>query len=160
MLDINLFRTGRTGGKKEDGDPDVVRESQRSRFASVEVVDEVIDLDDLWRRSKISSLLRRIESTSRSSAYIYLTPRIPVAAGQYDLDKIRKELNDTSRNTGKLKMVRSSLGSPEDICKLINRLKIFQYCTRRTATPDRPVASRCGYDGIVGVTMGRTWISW
>jgi len=57
MLDINLFRTGRTGKKKEDGDPDAVRESQRKRFASVEIVDEVIELDDLWRRSKISSLL-------------------------------------------------------------------------------------------------------
>jgi hypothetical protein len=63
MLDINLFRTGRTGnGKKKDGDPDAVRESQRKRFASVEIVDEVIDLDDLWRRGKISSLLRGIEA--------------------------------------------------------------------------------------------------
>uniref|UniRef100_A0ACD6A076 Uncharacterized protein n=1 Tax=Avena sativa TaxID=4498 RepID=A0ACD6A076_AVESA len=75
MLDINLFRTGRRGGKKEDGDPDAVRESQRSRFASVDIVDEVIDLDELWRTR------------------------------QFDLDKIRKELNDNSRNTGKLKMV-------------------------------------------------------
>ncbi|XP_066385128.1 serine--tRNA ligase, cytoplasmic-like [Miscanthus floridulus] len=42
MLDINLFRTGRTGKKKEDGDPDAVRESQRKRFASVEIVDELL----------------------------------------------------------------------------------------------------------------------
>jgi hypothetical protein len=38
---------------------------------------------------------------------IYVTPSILVAAGQFDLDKIRKELNATSRDTGKLKMVRS-----------------------------------------------------
>ncbi|KAM0892949.1 hypothetical protein ACQ4PT_025426 [Festuca glaucescens] len=74
MLDINLFRTGRRG-KKEDGNPDAVRESQRRRFASVDIVDEIINLDELWR------------------------------SRQFDLEKIRKELNDTSRNTGKLKMV-------------------------------------------------------
>ncbi|CAL5088994.1 unnamed protein product [Urochloa decumbens] len=75
MLDINLFRTWRRGGKKEDGNPDAVRESQRNRFASVDIVDEVINLDELWR------------------------------SRQFDLDKIRKDLNDANRNTGKLKMV-------------------------------------------------------
>ena len=54
MLDINLFRTGRP--KKADGNPDAVRASQRSRFASVDIVDEVIRLDEEWRRSKFSSL--------------------------------------------------------------------------------------------------------
>jgi seryl-tRNA synthetase len=70
MLDINLFRTGRKKEdgnlfkKKEGGNPDAVRESQRSRFASVDIVDEVINLDEMWRKSKFSSLalldLRRI----------------------------------------------------------------------------------------------------
>uniref|UniRef100_A0A0E0D5W2 Serine-tRNA synthetase type1 N-terminal domain-containing protein n=1 Tax=Oryza meridionalis TaxID=40149 RepID=A0A0E0D5W2_9ORYZ len=56
MLDINLFRTGRCG-KKEGGNPDAVRESQRSRFASVDIVDEVIYLVELWRSCKFSSSL-------------------------------------------------------------------------------------------------------
>jgi seryl-tRNA synthetase len=49
MLDINLFR------KEKGGDPELVRNSQRSRFESVELVDEVIVLDEAWRQSKNSS---------------------------------------------------------------------------------------------------------
>lgn len=42
-LDINLFR------KDSGGNPDLIRESQRRRFASVEVVDEIIAKDERWR---------------------------------------------------------------------------------------------------------------
>eukprot|EP01105_Mastigella_eilhardi_P026426 TRINITY_DN7653_c0_g1_i1.p1 TRINITY_DN7653_c0_g1~~TRINITY_DN7653_c0_g1_i1.p1 ORF type:complete len:457 (-),score=183.10 TRINITY_DN7653_c0_g1_i1:469-1839(-) len=48
VLDILLFR------KSEGGDPEVVRASQRARFASVELVDEVIALDELWRKTRFS----------------------------------------------------------------------------------------------------------
>lgn len=41
-LDITLFR-------KEGGNPDLIRESQRRRFASVELVDQIIAKDDEWR---------------------------------------------------------------------------------------------------------------
>jgi len=67
MLDINLFR------KEKGGDPELVRKSQRSRFESVELVDEVIVLDEAWRQR------------------------------QFELDKIRQELNKTSKEIGKLK---------------------------------------------------------
>lgn len=40
-IDINLLRVSR------GGNPDLVRQSQRNRYASVELVDEVIDLDDV-----------------------------------------------------------------------------------------------------------------
>ena len=43
-IDINLLR------KDRGGDPDKVRESQRRRFASVELVDEILELDDKWRQ--------------------------------------------------------------------------------------------------------------
>jgi len=43
MLDINLFRT------QSGGDPGLVRESQRRRYASVDVVDEIIEVDKHWR---------------------------------------------------------------------------------------------------------------
>lgn len=56
-IDINLLRVSR------GGNPDLVRQSQKNRFASVELVDEVIALDDvgegeerLWRRSGETSL--------------------------------------------------------------------------------------------------------
>lgn len=42
VLDINLFRAAK------GGNPDAVRESQRRRFASVELVDEIIALDEQW----------------------------------------------------------------------------------------------------------------
>ena len=51
-IDINLLRVSR------GGNPDLVRKSQKDRFASVELVDEVIALDDVctwffvdWNRS-------------------------------------------------------------------------------------------------------------
>jgi hypothetical protein len=43
-LDINLFRADK------GGDPDRIRESQRRRFASVEIVDEIIAKDNEWRQ--------------------------------------------------------------------------------------------------------------
>jgi hypothetical protein len=43
-LDINLFRAD------SGGNPDVIRESQRRRFASVELVDEIIAKDEKWRK--------------------------------------------------------------------------------------------------------------
>ena len=41
-IDINLLRVSR------GGNPDLVRQSQRNRYASVELVDEVIALDDVY----------------------------------------------------------------------------------------------------------------
>lgn len=46
MLDINLFRV------EKGGNPDIIRESQRKRNASVEVVDQVIALDKEWIKRK------------------------------------------------------------------------------------------------------------
>lgn len=43
-LDILLFREG------SGGNPERIRESQRRRFASVEIVDEIIALDNHWRQ--------------------------------------------------------------------------------------------------------------
>jgi seryl-tRNA synthetase len=44
-IDINQLRT------EKGGDPELVRKSQRDRHAKVELVDEVIELDELWRKS-------------------------------------------------------------------------------------------------------------
>jgi len=48
MLDINLFR------EEKGHNPELIRESQRRRFAPVEIVDEVIDLDKEWRKRTLS----------------------------------------------------------------------------------------------------------
>lgn len=44
VLDIKLFR------EDKGGRPDLVRESQRRRFASVEIVDKIIQLDNEAKR--------------------------------------------------------------------------------------------------------------
>lgn len=46
MIDIVLFR------KDKGGNPDLIRESQKRRFADVTLVDKVIKADDVWRRCR------------------------------------------------------------------------------------------------------------
>ena len=46
MLDIVLFRVD------QGGDPEIVRESQRRRYADVTLVDQVIEIDTEWRKSE------------------------------------------------------------------------------------------------------------
>ena len=46
MLDILLFRTD------QGGNPDLVRESQRRRYADVGLVDKVIEIDGEWRKTR------------------------------------------------------------------------------------------------------------
>uniref|UniRef100_A0A061RM96 serine--tRNA ligase n=1 Tax=Tetraselmis sp. GSL018 TaxID=582737 RepID=A0A061RM96_9CHLO len=46
MLDINLFR------EEKGGNPEIIRESQRRRYADVSLVDKVIDLDKQWRAAR------------------------------------------------------------------------------------------------------------
>ncbi|KAG1654588.1 hypothetical protein FOA52_008735 [Chlamydomonas sp. UWO 241] len=66
MLDINLFR------EEKGGNPELVRESQRRRFADVSQVDKVIELDEEWRKFK------------------------------YEMDKAKQEFNAISKEVGKI----------------------------------------------------------
>ena len=61
-LDIRLFRAD------QGGDPDKIRESQRRRFASVELVDEIIDLDNQWRllTGEIDNLRKSKNATQKA----------------------------------------------------------------------------------------------
>ncbi|TPX42517.1 serine---tRNA ligase [Synchytrium endobioticum] len=49
MIDINLLRVDK------GGNPDLVRESQRKRGGSVELVDQVIALDDEWKKARYNA---------------------------------------------------------------------------------------------------------
>ncbi|KAJ4966078.1 hypothetical protein NE237_017927 [Protea cynaroides] len=49
MLDINLFR------ENKGFNPERIRESRRRRFASLEIVDEIIRYDEEWRKLNMSS---------------------------------------------------------------------------------------------------------
>ncbi|PSS26607.1 Serine--tRNA ligase [Actinidia chinensis var. chinensis] len=66
MLDINLFR------EEKGHNPEIVRESQRRRFANVDLVDEVIRFDKEWRKR------------------------------QFELDGLRAKLNDITKGIGQL----------------------------------------------------------
>ncbi|KAM7273673.1 hypothetical protein ACFE04_028337 [Oxalis oulophora] len=68
MLDINLFR------EEKGFDPNIIRESQRRRFADVGLVDEIISLDKEWRSK------------------------------QYNVDSLRKELNAINKQIRDLKI--------------------------------------------------------
>lgn len=46
MIDINLLRV------KKGGNPELVKESQRKRNASVELIDEIVELDEKWVKCK------------------------------------------------------------------------------------------------------------
>lgn len=75
MLDIVLFRTD------QGGNPDLVRESQRRRYADVTLVDKVIEHDTEWRKSELHSLSLSLLSsldvetwTAADSVLLALTP--------------------------------------------------------------------------------------
>ncbi|KAK4852278.1 hypothetical protein QYF36_022600 [Acer negundo] len=68
MLDINLFR------EQKGHNPEIIRESQRRRFASVEIVDEIIKLDKDWRQR------------------------------QFEVENIRKEINKINKQVVQLKI--------------------------------------------------------
>ncbi|KAA8536878.1 hypothetical protein F0562_029356 [Nyssa sinensis] len=68
MLDINLFR------EDKENNPEAIRESQRRRFANVDLVDEVICLDKEWRQR------------------------------QFELDNLRKDFNKINKEVARLKI--------------------------------------------------------
>ncbi|CAO2826595.1 unnamed protein product [Amaranthus hypochondriacus] len=68
MLDINLFR------EDKGGNPEMIRESQRRRFADITIVDEIIQLDQKWRKR------------------------------QFELESLRKDFNRINKEVARLKI--------------------------------------------------------
>ncbi|KAK9762889.1 Cytosolic seryl-tRNA synthetase [Basidiobolus ranarum] len=62
MLDLNLFQT------EKGGNPEIIRESQRRRGASVEIVDEIIAMYDEWvkERFNLDQLNKEINAIQKS----------------------------------------------------------------------------------------------
>jgi seryl-tRNA synthetase len=64
MLDINLFL------EERGGEPELIRESQRRRHESVEIVDEIIALYEDWKTSTslfFKLLLHHLHSATKIS---------------------------------------------------------------------------------------------
>ena len=54
-IDINLLRA------EKGGDPEKVRQSQKDRYKDEKVVDEIIDLDEQWRKSNYKTETLRMD---------------------------------------------------------------------------------------------------
>ncbi|RWW06704.1 hypothetical protein GW17_00029944 [Ensete ventricosum] len=83
MLDINIFRA------EKGFDPERIRESQRRRFASVDVVDEIIHLDREWRQRNVLG----------SFSFLFC---------QCELDGRRRDANRLTKEVKNLKIVSSA----------------------------------------------------
>ena len=103
MLDINLFRV------EKGGNPELIRESQRRRFANVELVDEVIAIDKQWRQRKNLYLFL----STKSLVWIYLC-FLNLGFGfffffwvtvQFDLENLRKDFNKINKQVAQLRIV-------------------------------------------------------
>ena len=102
MLDINLFRV------EKGGNPELIRESQRRRFANVELVDEVIAIDKQWRQRKTLYLFL----STKSLVWIYLC-FLNLGFGffffwvavQFDLENLRKDFNKINKQVAQLRIV-------------------------------------------------------
>ncbi|CAL0302285.1 unnamed protein product [Lupinus luteus] len=85
MLDINLFR------EEKGHNPELIRESQRRRFASVDLVDDVISLDKEWRKRQfeLETLRKDVNRISKEFA------KIKIAGG--DTTKLSSESEETKK---------------------------------------------------------------
>ena len=89
MLDVVLFRTD------QGGNPDLIRESQRRRYADVGLVDKVIEYDTEGRTSK-----RRRRSSARHFIAHRPCARACHVAARGNLDLANKALNITKKSIG------------------------------------------------------------
>lgn len=99
MLDINLFR------EDKGNNPEVIRESQRRRFANVDIVDEIISLDKEWRqRNDQFPFFLLLVFLTFIIVFVYRSYLV-VVLGQFELDNLRKEFNQINKRVAKLKIV-------------------------------------------------------
>eukprot|EP01024_Parvocaulis_polyphysoides_P013760 TRINITY_DN1541_c0_g1_i1.p1 TRINITY_DN1541_c0_g1~~TRINITY_DN1541_c0_g1_i1.p1 ORF type:complete len:470 (-),score=89.55 TRINITY_DN1541_c0_g1_i1:190-1599(-) len=101
MLDINIFRS------EKGGNPDIVRESQKRRYADENLVDEVVRLDQEWR-------LKRYELDQLNKEFNKLNKEI----GQK-----RKNKEDTTELQEQSKDMKAKIQATEDAEKAAAKLR-------------------------------------
>ena len=102
MLDINLFRV------EKGGNPELIRESQRRRFANVELVDEVIAIDKQWRQRKNLYLFLSTNLWFGSISVFWIWVLVFFffwVAVQFDLENLRKDFNKINKQVAQLRIV-------------------------------------------------------
>lgn len=99
-LDINFFRTS------SGGNPDVIKESQRRRFASVELVDEIIENDEKWRQmtGQIDNL-RKDRNTVQKAVATKMKAKEPCEEGKAEIKKIGDDIIAVEEEQKSLKIL-------------------------------------------------------
>ena len=83
-------------------DPEVVRQSQRKRFADEGLVDRVIELDSKWRKCE-SDLFTGDALMYGWFSLVNLKPHLPVV--QYQAETLSKEFNSINKYIAALRKV-------------------------------------------------------
>jgi len=92
VLDINLFR------KEKGGNPELIKESQRRRFKPVEIVDEIIALDEEWRKLqfKVDEVKKDQRALSKEIGTLYKAKKTEEAdAMKPKMAELKKAEEDT-----------------------------------------------------------------
>jgi len=92
VLDINLFR------EDKGGNPEAIRESQRRRFAPVQLVDDVIGLDKLWREK-----LHEVESFNKELNQLSNAIREAKKKGEASADVLEEKKKEVAERTKDVK---------------------------------------------------------
>jgi len=105
-LDINLFRADRPGG-----DPDKIRESQRRRYASEELVDQVIEADNAWRAAQGAVDSRRKDKgdLQKELTKIYKAKQKPSEEMMAQKEAIDRDVAELEKAVAPLAEVRDKL---------------------------------------------------
>ena len=110
-IDINLLRVSR------GGNPDLVRQSQRNRYASVELVDEVIDLDDVHVLNvdycRNGELRRSIDLLKKEKRQLSTLVFRQFRDSFEQIGKKRKNGEDSSEETQKVKEISDKIVEEE-----------------------------------------------
>eukprot|EP00884_Botryococcus_braunii_P008117 jgi/Botrbrau1/17306/Bobra.0015s0059.1 len=95
VLDINLLRTAK------GNDPEVVRESEKKRYANAEGVDRVIELDGIWRDAvyEAETLKREFNALNK------------------EIGNLRKAKQDTTELQNKSKDMKAAIVAAEENAK-------------------------------------------
>jgi seryl-tRNA synthetase len=135
-MDLNMFR------EDKGGNPEMIRESQRRRFAPVEDVDKVVDADQVWRKGSCpiclsllhvikfheqSSTICRLAAMLRSKNRVCFYRRFPhahsdlhlVSLARFELDQNSKAISAIQREiTAKKKAKENADKEIEDAAKV------------------------------------------
>lgn len=89
------------------GNPELIRESQRRRFADVQLVDKVIELDAKWRDGNAALLLPH--SSFFCTAWLAGPCETNTAllddAAVYKMERLKTEFNALNKEIGRLRKV-------------------------------------------------------